>query len=329
MAKQSYERDREDTSTVLMAITSSTGTWLSGCLQPQRYYVTLHVKDKEGKIVADVALSFEQAARMLLSNGNVPCTLTRYRGADGKLKVEEVAIPETVHKRMVRRLGTVQEELKDRIADVEQDLYDILNGNKPGGKKAITELLHNIRVLKDHFASNQTYMVSRAEEEMQEIQENAAGQLGVYLQTQFGLSAEKPDLKQILGVDPDQQLLTDGTVPEPVTTGFKKKPKVKKKVDDMTAMEVADVMNRQLNRLEREENTLHKNDKEGQYKENRRHLFSAMAVHAGGKVFVSYISYQGTHTLKLEEAREYLKFLLALKSVKGFKTHVWYNRKDK
>jgi hypothetical protein len=176
-------------SRVCMTLTSSTGTWLNDCLQPQHFYVSLSIDDPEGKALVRVALSFEQAARMLLYNGDVPCTLERYRDTKGELVAEKVEPPETVHQRMKSRLGNTQKELLKRIEDAEKDVYDMINGNIKPGKKSLSELMNNINTIKSHFVSNQSFVVQQAEEELGKMQSNVAGQLGTFLQSKIGIQA--------------------------------------------------------------------------------------------------------------------------------------------
>jgi hypothetical protein len=183
-----------------MNIVSSTGTWLNGCIQKQHYYVSLNLEDPEGKTVARVALSYEQAARMLLSNGDVECTLEHYRGNDGTLIEEKVEPPKTIHERMKERMGNTQASLLNRVEDIRRDLHDMVNGDEKRNKGKIKELLQSVEVVKSHLKSNETFVVHQAEEELADMQNNAMGQLGMFLQSKFGLEAPKDALKQLLPI---------------------------------------------------------------------------------------------------------------------------------
>jgi hypothetical protein len=191
-----------------MTLTSSSGTWLKDCLQPQHYYVSITIDDPDGKILARVSLSYEQAAKMLLYNGDVECTLDKYRDEQGKLVEEKVTPPETVHQRMKDRLKETHSSLAKRLEDARRDVFDKL-----------------------------------------------------------------------------------------------------------TALEAADVICFQLQKFEKQQS---KSEKE------KSQLFGSNASAKQNKVNIRYITHQGTSTLLLEQARDYLRFLLTIKDIKEFKTHYWF-----
>lgn len=304
-----------NTSHICMNLTSSTGTWLNGCLQPQHYFVSMNLEDPDGKIIARVGLSYEQAARMLLYNGDVECTLLNYRDINGKLVEEKVEPPKTVHQRMKERLGETRLTLLKRIEDVRRDLYEMVNGDAKRNKGKIEELLQSVDVIKDHFAANEDFVVQQAEEELGQMQSNAAGQLGTFLQSK-GVDVSIDVVKQMLPISNGQLLIGEA---KPVEDDYEMKKRGAKSIDDMTAMQVADIMFNQLKRLE-----LTQSD---EVTESKKHLdlfhANASARH-GEKVNVTYIAYQGTHALELDEAKDYLKFLLKVKSIDEFKTHWHY-----
>lgn len=307
------ERLTADCSKVCMTLCSSSGTWLNGCLQKQTYYVSLTITDPDRKNVCRVGLSFEQAARMLMYNGEVECTLERYRGTDGKQKVEEVVPPETVHQRMVDRMGKTHNSLLKRLEDAKRDVYDMLNGNKPKGKKALEGLMHDIDVIKSYMKSNQTFVVQQAEEEVSHIQSNAVEQLGVFIESK-GLDAPKDLLTKMIPVS-NQPLLTDKKA-VPVDDDYTMKKRDKKKISDMTAMEVGKTLNNIFKFVEEEQRDLPEDD---------RQLFMASAGHRGKRhVSVNYINYQGETKLSLENARSYLRYLGQFDKTNiaaNFKTH--------
>ena len=296
------------TSTVSMNLTSSSGTWLNGCLQPQHYYVSLNIEDPNGEIVARVALSYEQAAKMMLYNGDVECTLERYRDKTGNLTEEKVEPPETVHQRMKDRLKDSHVTLAKRLEDIRRDVYEMLNGGK-SGKTNLTNLLHDIEVIQGHYSSNENFVVQQAEEELGSMQNNAAGQLGLFLQS-HGADLKQEDLLQMLPVSSSQLAITDKA--EPVKDEYKMKQREDKSIEDMTAMEVADRIHKLLKKFESLQP-----DKGSE----KAHLFGSGAFMARNKVSIKYISYQGTSILELDEAKAYLKFLLSVKDLKQFKRH--------
>ena len=313
-----------ETSKVSMCLTSSSGTWLNGSLQPQHYFVSLDVKDPEGKELARVALTYEQAARMMLYNGDVECTLMRYRGIDGKMTEEKVEPPKTVHQRMKERLGETQVSLLKRVEDVRRDLYDMINGDEKRSKTKIKEMYDNIATIKAHLQGNEAFVVQQAEEELGEMQSNAAGQLGIFLQTK-GLDAPAEALKQLLPVSNGPLLI--GEEVKPVQDSYELKARPGKSIDSMTAMQVADVMSKRLRQLEQLENAV--NVDRIEKSEQDKHLYNSGASETrSGKVSICYIGYQGHHTIELDEAKAYLKFLYSIKTIDEFKSHWHFNKGD-
>ena len=163
------ENEKSRTSRIHMSMTQSSGCWLNGCLQKQRYYVSLEILDPNRKCVARAALSFEQASRMLLYNGEVECTLIRYRDEKGKVIKENVEPPETIHQRMSDRLEDTHASLEKRLIDIEKEVYGMVNGDVKRSKGAMKELLQEIRVVKSHLLANEAFVVQQAEEELGEM----------------------------------------------------------------------------------------------------------------------------------------------------------------
>lgn len=288
-----------------MNLTSSTGTWLNGCLQPQHYFVSLEITDPNGKAIARVALSYEQAARMLLYNGDVECTLERYRNENGELVEEKIEPPETIHDRMKSRMKETRDSLSKRIEDARRDVHDMVNGNIKG-KTALKNLLQSIEIIQSHFISNEDYVLGKAEEELSQMQENATGQIGVFLQS-HGIDAPTDILKKFLPTGAPQLAITNKT---PVTDNYEMKQRPPKPINELTAMETSIAIHNILKKLERQ-----------QTEESVTRLYSASSQEHHGKVSIRYINYQGTHTLSIDEARDYLKFLVNIKNISEFKTH--------
>jgi len=291
--------EKKPTSTVCMAMTSSSGTWLNGAMVPQHHYVSLQIKDPDDRLIARVALTFEQMTRMLMYNGEVPCTLERYRGMDGQLIVEQVERPKTVRSRMKERLGDSRQELKTRIADLKKDLYEAVNGGS-AGKKKLEGFLAQADTILSHFGENDDFVVQQAEEELGTMQMQAACQLGVFLQAQHGLSVDESTLVKLLPVGDGAPQLTDKTV-QGVVTGYVARERARKAVPQMTAMEVADEIHKYLKAWE----ATSWNKTQGEHQP----LFGASAGHKSNKVEIRYVSFQGTHSLTLKDAQDYLIFL--------------------
>jgi len=303
----------EKTSKITLNITSSSGTYLADTLQPQRYYVSIKVQDKKGATVCDVGLSYEQAARMMFTNGEVPCTLLRYRDRDGELKEEDVKPPTSIHDNMMGRLGEVYSDLLKRIQDLKEDAYEMVQGRSKG-KKALEKLLFDIGVIESHYTSNQTYVAERAEEEVAEMQSNAAGQLGVFLESHFDVDAKKSALLTLIDSVESQKKL-EGPKTEPIIENYQKKPREEVLLEDMTAADVAREMNQRLKAVESRVR-----DQEDPC------VFGASATSNKSKVTIVYRSYQGHTDVPLDIAKKYLRFLRGLTSVEDFRQHHFLTR---
>lgn len=289
--------ERKPTGTVMMTMVQSSGQWLNGAMVPQHHYVALEIKDIEGAIIARVALTFEQVTRMLMYNGEVQCTLDKYRGKDGQLLTEQVEQPKTVRSRMKERLGNSRQELKARINDLEKDLYEALNKGS-AGKGKLQELHSTVQTIRQHFGENDDFVVQQAEEELGTMQMQAACQLGVFLQANHGLELDAKTLAKLLPVGEPGNLIIDKSV-QPVETGYVAKERPLKDPSEMTALEVGDEIHMRLKRFEA-----------AQPKNNEHNLlFGASAGAKRNKVWIKYISYQGTWDVELEQARNYLTFL--------------------
>ena len=294
-------------SSVSMSLTSSSGSWLNGCLQPQHYFVSLTIDDPDGKNVVRVALSFEQAARMLLYNGTVECTLERYRNSEGELVAEDAERPETVHERMKNRLNETHDSLAKRLEDIRKDVYEMLNSGKVG-KSNLSELLNEIETIQSHYASNENFVVQQAEEELGSMQSNAAGQLGVFLQS-HGANLKQEELIQMIPTGTAPLAITEKI--EPVKDDYVMKTRPPKSIDDMNAREIADIIHDIFRKFE------------SQQDENEKHhrLFKPNVFSRGNKTIIKYISYQCESILQLDEAKAYLKFLISINHIDQFKRH--------
>jgi hypothetical protein len=298
-------------STASLHKVSSTGTFLKDCLHSQHYYISLNIDDPEGKILCRVAMSYDQFVKLLVDSSEVTVTLERYRDEQGKMVVEEVKPPESVQDRLIDRLGEVHSDLGKRITDLKKDIYEHLNSGKVG-KKDLEKLLLDAEVIESHYASNFSYTVERASEEVNELKENAKAQLSIFLSSK-GLDVKPDELTPMLESKSVKQLPSPQ---EPIRENYEPKQRQQKTIEDMTALEVADEMHKHLKRLERTST-------------GNAVLFNSSANSTRVNVNVRYINYQGSTKLTLEEAKDYLKYLRTVKDASLFKTHYWYKSKKK
>lgn len=300
----------------MMTLSQTNGLWLNGCLQPQHYYVTVRITDPQGEIVAEVALSYEQAARMLLYNGEVDCTLHRYRDREGKLTEEIITPPETVKDRMHKRLNDVEGSLLNRLEDVEKDIYEMLNGHSKPSKKKLQELKNNIDTIKSHLKSNRDYVAQQTEKELADMQSNMLGQIGLHIQSRIGVEVPEEALKNLLPVSDGPLML--GKEISPVMDSYEPKERKDISIEDMTNVEISLELSKKLKLIEASIKG-NSNDKFGLYCPN-------VSPTPKGYVAIRYVSFQGFCTISLEEAKDYLRFLNSIKKVTEFRHHWHYNK---
>ena len=174
------------------------GVCLNECLHPQRFFIELDIKDPSGALVCQAAMSHDQFVRLLLCNMEVPITLTTYRGLDGKRKEEVVPNPDSTKDKFLKGIGEVGESLGERVDDLQRDMYEAINSGKPVGKKALEEMMLNLKVISQHYKSNLPYIVQVAAEEVSDIQENAKSQLAIFAAQHFGADLENSDFTPLL-----------------------------------------------------------------------------------------------------------------------------------
>jgi hypothetical protein len=252
-------------------------------------------------------MSYDQFVKLLVDSSEVTVTLERYRDLQGKSVVETVEPPVSVHDRLVERLGEVHTDLGKRITDLKKDLYELVNSGK-AGKKDLEKLLSDAEVIQSHYHSNYSYTVERASEEVNELKEDAKSQLSIFLATK-GITVEPDALSPMLDSPSTKQLPSPE---EPIRENYQLKDRKQKKLEDMTALEVADEMHKHLKRIE-------STQKKGE--DVLTILYSPSANSSRSYVNIRYVSYQGTTKMSLETAREYLKYLRTVKDASSFKTH--------
>jgi DNA-binding Lrp family transcriptional regulator len=258
---------------------------------------------------------------MLLSNGEVDCTLTKYRNESGEIVKEVVIPPETVKDRMHKRLNRVEDSLNKRLDDVQKELSDMINMDKKPVKNNLKKLLHEIVVIRSNLSSNREFVVQETERELGEMQSNMVGQLGLFIQGQTGEVLPGESLKKLLQVS-DGPLLIGESI-EPVIDKYTPKTHQCVTTEEMATEEVTTeemtptkLASNIMALLKIAERCLPKNSDDG-----LSHPYTL--VQANG-ILISYIDYRGSTILSFEEARKYLKFLNSITHISEFKRHYNY-----
>lgn len=171
-------------STIHIGVTSSTGTWLNGSAIKSDRFIHIQLKTPTGRHYCDVALTFEQFAAALLSPSDHPCTMTSYWSVndDNVLLKERVKPPESIDKRMEKRLANSLKENDEVLLQVVKEMQESIAAGKAMSKTKLAELVRDLERAHEHRLCNSAFVVSQAKEETAKILESAA----IHLSQQFG-----------------------------------------------------------------------------------------------------------------------------------------------
>lgn len=286
---------------IILSIRSSTGHYLRGSEIKQLRYPGIQVISDDGRQLLGVALTFEQLAQMLVGSMETDCTLEYAHGE----KPDEVVPPPSLSQRATQVFGDIQSDMLGRMQAAHDRVYDLLNSGKSAGKTALNEVLHDLRVIRDNFKSNQGYMLNRMQEDVERMRDSVVAQLRAMPQIEAN-----PDLTDILPLaltNPEAKPKSEA-VPVPKSDYTK----VEKPISEMTVMEVAENLNFELHRIEPLCQT--------QLGEKTT-LFMASAWASGNFIGVKYISYQGEWSLTLDTGRKYLSILRMVQKASEFVRH--------
>jgi hypothetical protein len=298
---------------------------LNECLHAQNYYIEFEIKDPEGELVCEAAMSYDQFVRLLLCQSEVTVTLVKYRGLDGEMKEEEVPVSPSVTDNLIEKFGDAGQSLNNRIMDARKDVYEMLNSGKKPSKKALEKLLHDIEVIESHNQSNMPYFVERAAEQVSDITDNAKSQLSIFAQNILNVDMSANDFAPL--IESKSVLPLPDKTAVPIEDSYELAEREQKSIAEMSAMEVGDALTARLRQIEAAENKYY-NKIKGDYSD-RKHLFGCHASGHGNKfVDIVYISYHGSSKTELEKAKRYLEFLLSVKSIQEFKTAYWFEKKE-
>ena len=299
--------------------------YLNDTLNEQNFYIEMEVKDPDGALVCEIAMSYEQFVRVLLFSGDVPVTLLKYRDKEGKLTEEKVPPPESAQDSLLKDLHGTIGGLENRIIDMRKDLYELLNSGKPVSKKKLESLFREMKGIEDNYKANIPYVTSEAVKKVGEIQDNAKSQLTIAMNQLIGSDAFKPEnFKQM--IDGNSEMALPDYTAEPVTDDYELKEREEKNVDDMTNMELGDAIHRYLKVIEKAEDRYLAAHPAQDKNDNRKLLFWSSASGVVGGVSITNISYHGGRKIETEKARRYLKFLKTIKKYEDFKTHYNFER---
>jgi len=185
-------------STAGLRVTTGNGMYLNGSLREHRQVLSLTVSDAYERQVLDVALSFEQLADLLVSQGDVPVTLNYFVGKDGMAYSRPAPPPVSVSRRMQERISRGTQDLLNRIARIRT----AVDGKM--GKKLQSEVTGLLDLVERDAKGLGSFSAEQAMEEMSALAES--------------LMTVVADRASFTGGDAPGLLLRSPENPRPVTT---------------------------------------------------------------------------------------------------------------
>lgn len=171
-------------SRIFIGVTDSTGTWLNGSSIKSQRFIHIRLTTPTGRHYCDVAMTFEQFAAALLSPSDHPCTMTSYWSVNDEnvLLKERVKPPESIDKRMEKRLADNLKENDEVLLNVVKQMQESVEAGKAMSKTKLAELIRDLERAHEHRLENSKFVVTQAKEETAKILESAA----IHLSQTFG-----------------------------------------------------------------------------------------------------------------------------------------------
>ena len=138
--------------------------------------MSLRITGPDGRELVDVDMSPEQFATALVGQSNTPCTVRRYWSVDDDtvMLTERVRQPESIRKRMEKRLKHRLGEQADALRKVAEEMEAQAETKKPARKTQLNEWAERVGRATDYTAANAAFTISQAREEISSIMESAA-----------------------------------------------------------------------------------------------------------------------------------------------------------
>lgn len=162
-------------STILLT-TPSGKRFLNGSSVEHSSYVNIKIISPDGRMVCEVAMTFDQFASFLVTNSSTPCTLDAYWDIDkNSIMLQEVVKePNTISNRMEQHLDNRLSEMEERLNKIQTTLDEQIATGKAMSKTKLQEIQNELTVYKSHFKSNRDFTIQQAKEELASITEQAA-----------------------------------------------------------------------------------------------------------------------------------------------------------
>jgi len=210
----SFDIDRSR-STVFIGMSSCgpPGMALNGSKVHHHHVVSISISNPDGRQICDITMSPEQFAMALVGNSHTPCTLGRYWSItdDSVMLTERVREPESIRKRMEKRLKHRLKEQTDALRKVVEEMATQAESGKPARKTMLRDFAERVARAAEYTAANAAFTVDQAQEEITGIMESAAiqflGQQNLDAKTLWaagGPALGMDDETPLIGCDPEK-----------------------------------------------------------------------------------------------------------------------------
>ena len=165
-------------STIFIGLTSCgpPGMALNGSKVYQHSVVSITITGPDGRRLVEIMMSPEQFASALVGNSHTPCTASRYwsTNEDSVQLTERVRPPQSIRKRMEKRLNHRLSEQAEALQEVAREMEEQAESGKPARKTQLRGFAARVARAVEHSASNAAFTVDQAREEITSIMESAA-----------------------------------------------------------------------------------------------------------------------------------------------------------
>lgn len=147
---------------------SSTGTYLNGSLRTHTSYITMEIRaENSPRAICEVAMSFEQLADLLVSNSDVPVTVTYFTDGEGMLQTHNAPPPVSVSRRMKERISRGNQDITNRV----EQAITLLDAAKMG-RGAKEEIRRILELVARDVPTHGAFAAQQAMEEVSSVAES-------------------------------------------------------------------------------------------------------------------------------------------------------------
>lgn len=209
VGRNTHEIDRSE-STIRISCPSGK-VYLNGSIVEHRDFVSITVTTPDGNKYAEIYMTFDQFASLLVSSSAVPCTMKYFysKNSDTVMLEEVVHIPESIDKRMANRLDSELNELQQRIERICDTLIDQIDSNKSLSKTKMQDLHKNLININKCLKSNCNFIITQALEEIASVAEQTVFNVSHLYDVSRDSTIQNPNIKALVDITKQKSELLD------------------------------------------------------------------------------------------------------------------------